>query len=302
MQLLLEESYELESEVVEEINESSGHKQKNYYIEGIFSTPEKKNRNGRIYPKSLWEKAITKWKETAKSDPKYYLGENEHPSRVSINPMKAVLKITKLDMEEGFVKGRAKILNNNGPETNQMKALIDEGIKIGVSSRSTGKMKGSMVEDFDLITFDAVASPSDYNAMLSGITESIEKPVVLKEGRYVCTDGECLIEGTNSGDVAQTASNLGCQKRSKELLSKLKEYTDGVKEPSKAEKQAAKLIEVMKRKEFEEPTTTPLDGAKDRFWKEANNLKAFIKKADKTASKQLEHALGEVENIISGVK
>ena len=305
-QLLVEESYELESEVIEEINESSGQKQKNYYIKGIFSTPERKNKNGRIYPKSLWEQALTKWKEAAKSDPRHYLGENEHPSRVSIDPMKAVLKITKLDLEEGFVKGKAKILNNNSPETNQMKALIDEGIKIGVSSRSTGKMKGSIVEAFDLITFDAVSNPSDYNAMLSGITESTEKPVVLQEGRYVCTDGDCLLEGTDASDIAQSPTNLGCQKRSKELLNKLKEYTDGVQEPSEVEKQAAKLIEVMKRKETPETKeTSPLEGAKDRFWKEANNLKKFLKDVDKKAAKQLEHALGEVEDIIQaagGVK
>ena len=53
--LLIDEAHELNYEVVEEINESTGKSEKNYYVKGIFSTPDKKNRNGRVYSRNLWE-------------------------------------------------------------------------------------------------------------------------------------------------------------------------------------------------------------------------------------------------------
>ena len=83
-----------------------------------------------------------------------------------------------------------------------MKALIDEGIQIGVSTRGTGRLKGSVVEEFDLVTVDVVGSPSDYNAMLQGITESTEKPVELNEaGQLECTDGSCQIQEAKIGKI-----------------------------------------------------------------------------------------------------
>ena len=56
MQLLIEDAYEFQPSIVEVINESTGQKEKNYFLEGVFSTPDKKNRNGRIYPRKVWER------------------------------------------------------------------------------------------------------------------------------------------------------------------------------------------------------------------------------------------------------
>ncbi len=202
MKLLVEDAYEMETEILEELNESST-KEKNYYIYGTFSTPDKKNRNGRIYSSKLWEENVNNYQDHIKNNTINSLGEMEHPSRVNPDPMKAVMKITELKMEDNLVKGRAQILNNNSPDTNQIKALIDEGIKIAVSSRGTGRMKGSIVEEFVLSTFDAVNSPSDYNANLTGIRESVEEAVLLTESGYKCTSEGCILEGTGSGDIAQ---------------------------------------------------------------------------------------------------
>jgi hypothetical protein len=206
MKLLIDEAFEVESVVTESINESTGKKEKNYYIEGVFSTIEKRNRNGRVYPRQIWESNISKYQDEIKNNTYKTLGELEHPQRVEVDPMRAVIKIQKLWIEGDYVKGRAKILNDNSPETNKLKALIDEGMKIGVSSRGTGRLgKGNIVEDFELQTYDVVARPSDYNAMLSGIMESVEKEVKFDEklNKYICTNGECKLvnESVNEGEV-----------------------------------------------------------------------------------------------------
>jgi len=231
-QLVIEEAFVLESSVVEEINE--GKKEKSYFIEGIFSTPDQKNRNGRVYSKNLWENALKGWEKKSKADPRFTLMELEHPSRTSVDPMKAVGKIVSLKLEGDFVKGKAKILNDNSPETNKLKALIDEGIQIGVSTRGTGRLKGSVVEEFDLVTVDVVGSPSDYNAMLQGITESIEKPVQVNEsGLLECIDGAC---GISEGESE-------CSKTADKLIEALNKHTKVEKELTPSEQLAKDLFE-----------------------------------------------------------
>jgi hypothetical protein len=183
MKYLIDEALIVESVVQDEINEATGKKEKNYYIEGIFSTPGQKNRNGRIYPLSIWEREVAKYQEEIKNNSMNTLGEWEHPARVSVDPLEAVMKIVELKIDNGLVVGKAKILNNNSPKTNQLKALIDEGYKIGVSSRGTGSVKGDMVENFNLTTYDAVSSPSDYNANLTGLCESLESSVILETSK-----------------------------------------------------------------------------------------------------------------------
>lgn len=175
MKFIVEEASEIKAEMIEELNESTGSKQKNYYIHGVFSTPEVKNRNGRIYPMKIWENEIANYQKHIEENSINTLGELEHPSRTKVSPLDAVIKITELKIEDGLVKGRAKILNNNSEKTNQLKALIDEGMKIGVSSRGVGNVKNGIVENFKLITYDVVAEPSDYNAQLEGINESLNE-------------------------------------------------------------------------------------------------------------------------------
>jgi hypothetical protein len=207
-QLLIEEAY------VPEVIVESKNGQKNYFIEGVFSTIEERNRNGRIYPRKIWESNVQKYQQEIQNNSTNTLGEFEHPSRVHVDPMKAVMKIVELKIDETgkYVKGKAKILNNNSQETNQIKALIDEGISIGVSSRGTGKLgKGNIVEDFNLNTYDIVTQPSDYNANLKGLRESVEKPVVLENGKLVCKDGICnMQENINE--------NATCDDKAQKLL------------------------------------------------------------------------------------
>ena len=198
MKYLIDEALLVESAIEEEVNESSGKKEKNYYIQGVFSTPGQKNRNGRIYPLNIWEREVAKYQQCIANNSVETLGEWEHPSRSSVDPLQAVMKMVEVKMDNGLVIGKAKILNNNSEKTNQLKALIDEGMKIGVSSRGVGSVKGDIVENFNLITWDAVASPSDYNSNLNGICESMQdKNFLITESgeiKEVSVEQESIVE------------------------------------------------------------------------------------------------------------
>ena len=158
--------------VEETINEETGQSEKRYKIKGVFSTIGQKNRNGRIYPMELWEAQVQKYQENLKNGSLNCLMEYQHPARTSVDPMKAVAKINKLFIKDNYVIGEATLLDN--PEANQLKSLIDNGIKISVSSRGVGSIKNGIVESFNLITYDIVPDPSDYNATMNGLVESYQ--------------------------------------------------------------------------------------------------------------------------------
>lgn len=169
--------YDLESpnfSVEESINETTGLPSKKYKIKGIFSTIGEKNRNGRIYPKHLWERNVKEYQEVIETGSINRLGEWQHPPRSNIDPMKGVIAIDKLyiDQTGKYVMGEATLLDNE--QARQLKSLIDNGIKLSVSSRSLGSVKNGIVEDFKLITYDVVDTPSDYNATMNGLVESYQ--------------------------------------------------------------------------------------------------------------------------------
>ena len=159
-------------EKVDEINEATGEVEKKYKIKGVFSTINTKNRNGRIYPEKLWKEQVEKYQDVIKSGSINTLMEYEHPARSNVDPMEAVAKINKLYIEGQYVMGEAVLLNN--AKANQLKSLIDNGVKISVSSRGVGSVVDSVVKDFNLITYDIVSNPSDYNATMNGVCESFK--------------------------------------------------------------------------------------------------------------------------------
>lgn len=163
---------QLKVECEEGINEATGQSEKKYKIKGIFSTIGEKNRNGRIYPRNLWESEVASYQNEIKTGSINTLMEYEHPARTAVDPMKAVSKIEKLWIEGNLVMGEAVLLNN--PQANQLKSLIDNGVKISVSSRGVGSVKNGIVESFKLITYDIVPNPSDYNATMNGMCESMQ--------------------------------------------------------------------------------------------------------------------------------
>lgn len=170
MKLMYDIDAQPEFSVEEVINEATGTTSKKYKISGVFSTIGEKNRNGRIYPRELWEGEVQKYQTNFDTGSINTLMEWEHPARTNVDPMEAVAKIVKLNIKDKFVMGEAVLLDN--PKANQLKSLIDNGVKISVSSRGVGSVKNGIVENFKLVTYDVVAAPSDYNATMNGLVES----------------------------------------------------------------------------------------------------------------------------------
>tara|TARA_B100001250_G_scaffold317415_1_gene279860 strand:- start:272 stop:919 length:648 start_codon:yes stop_codon:yes gene_type:complete len=151
---------------------------KNYFIEGVFMQAETKNRNGRIYPKDVLVKEAKRYtKEFIES--KRAFGELGHPDGPTVNLERVSHMITELvEVDQNFM-GRAKIMDT--PYGKIVKNLIDEGARLGVSSRGMGSLKPGkdgiqeVQGDFYLATAaDIVADPSAPDAFVAGIMEGKE--------------------------------------------------------------------------------------------------------------------------------
>lgn len=185
---MFEDDSSLDYSTEESLNEA-GKSEKKYYIRGVFSTIGEKNRNGRVYPKELWEREVNEYQKNFENGSINTLMEVEHPPRSNVDPMLAVAKIQSLKIEGNKVMGEAVLLDNE--KANQLKTLIDNGIKISVSSRGCGSVSNGRVTEFKLITYDIVANPSDFNATMNGVCESLDGTYSLNEG--VVVDKEFVI-------------------------------------------------------------------------------------------------------------
>ena len=149
---------------------------KNHFIEGIFMQSEQKNRNGRIYPKAIMEKAVGKY-VTEQINTKRAVGELNHPDGPTVNLDKVSHLITKLEWNGNDVVGKAQILDT--PMGKIVKGLLDGGVQLGVSTRGMGSLEnrnGAMVvkDDFILSTVDIVQDPSAPDAFVNGIMEGVD--------------------------------------------------------------------------------------------------------------------------------
>jgi len=167
------------TEHTEEVNYifESHEGQKNMFIEGIFLQADIKNRNGRVYPKSILEREVARYiKESVNR--KNAFGELGHPQGPTINPDRISHLITDLRLEGSNFIGKAKILPT--PMGNIARNIMEAGGKLAVSSRGLGSLKnigGAMQvqEDFMLATAaDIVINPSAPDAFVDGIFEGVE--------------------------------------------------------------------------------------------------------------------------------
>jgi hypothetical protein len=167
-------------ELVEEVqfvSEGNGDK-KSYFIEGVFLQSNLQNRNGRIYPKEVMKKEVERYmKEYV--DSKRAFGELGHPDGPTINLDRVSHMIVSLREDGNNFIGKAKIMDT--PMGKIAKNLLDEGAKLGVSSRGLGSLKvnnegiNEVQDDFYLATAaDIVADPSAPDAFVQGIMENKE--------------------------------------------------------------------------------------------------------------------------------
>jgi hypothetical protein len=165
-----------EIESVEIIKEEKDGKQ-SLYITGPFLQAEITNRNGRCYPFPILEREVKRYTDNFIKNGRA-LGELGHPDGPTVNLDRVSHMITALTAEGNNFVGKAKILDT--PMGNIAKSLLDEGVKLGVSSRGLGSMVEKngvkyVGEDFMLATAaDIVADPSAPDAFVQGIMEGKE--------------------------------------------------------------------------------------------------------------------------------
>jgi hypothetical protein len=144
----------------------------NPMVEGILATAEVKNGNGRYYPRELWEREIDKYMESVKQN--RALGELDHPESSVINLKNVSHNITEMWWDGDKVLGKIEILPT--PSGNILKALIENNITVGVSSRGMGSLedRGGVLEvqdDFELLCWDFVSTPSNPGSYMEIVTE-----------------------------------------------------------------------------------------------------------------------------------
>jgi len=150
---------------------------KHMYIEGIFLQSEKKNRNGRKYPKNILEREVNRYIREYVNQNRAW-GELGHPDSPTVNLDRASHRIISLREDGNNYIGKARIQDT--PHGRIVKALIEDGGNLGVSSRGVGTMR--MVEgtnivqdDYHLATAaDIVADPSAPDAFVNGLMEGRE--------------------------------------------------------------------------------------------------------------------------------
>jgi hypothetical protein len=177
---------------------------KSWKITGPFLQAETKNRNGRIYPQSVIEREVGKYIQERIAT-KRAMGELDHPPTPQLNLDRVSHLITDLNMDGNSAIGTAKLLDTPMGKTAQ--ALLDGGVKLGVSSRGVGSLKGETVgADYKLICVDIVGDPSALNAYVDGILES--KEFIIDNNAIVERAVENLKKDLDASGSKKIADNL----------------------------------------------------------------------------------------------
>ena len=144
---------------------------KNLFMQGIFVQGEKRNQNQRVYPVSEISKAVKSIQEKIEGGFSI-LGEADHPDDLQVNLDRVSHMIEKMWMDGQDGYGRLKLLPT--PMGNICKTLLDNGVKLGVSSRGSGNVTESgNVSEFEIQTVDIVANPSAPDAYPDPLYEQI---------------------------------------------------------------------------------------------------------------------------------
>lgn len=182
------------------INENVSKENGNLVVEGILATCEVKNGNGRYYARELWEREMDKYQDLINE--RRSLGELDHPESQVINLQNVSHLITDWNWDGDNIMGKIEILPT--PSGNILNELIKNGVTVGVSSRGMGSLeqRGNVMEvqdDFELLCWDFVSTPSNPGSFMHTIKENKEIPLnTYKEAHDIvreilCSKGQCPI-------------------------------------------------------------------------------------------------------------
>lgn len=170
MYLLKEISEQTKSKIVE----STQTGEKKYYIEGVFIQADKQNKNNRIYPLDVVKAEVDRYtKDMIKT--RRAMGELTHPEHVEVDLKEVSHIIESLEFKGTDVYGKAKLLDT--PNGKIAKALIQEGVNFGVSTRGLGSVSQKngihyVDNDFFLTAIDIVSDPSAPDAFVTSLVEN----------------------------------------------------------------------------------------------------------------------------------
>jgi hypothetical protein len=165
------------TEEVEFLTEKAEDGKKNYFINGIFMQAEQVNRNKRTYPNSILMNEVNRYNKEYVNKNRA-LGELNHPQGPTVNLDRVSHMIKELNVSGNDVVGKAKIMET--PMGKIVQSLMEEGAKLGVSTRGMGSLKlntegiNEVQKDFLLSAVDIVADPSAPGAFVEGIMEGKE--------------------------------------------------------------------------------------------------------------------------------
>lgn len=180
------------------------------YLEGPFLGAEKRNRNGRIYKRSLIEREVNKFQGMIKNCEAF--GELNHPDSAVPNPDRFGVLITKLEMDGDLAIGKARVLEET-PCGHTIRGIIRGGGRLGMSSRGTGSLGADNIvcEDYNLITIDCVFMPSCPDAYVNAVNENTKW--VLDESTNLYVDAQVIAENNarraQSGGIIKPISSNG---------------------------------------------------------------------------------------------
>ena len=203
---------------VEYITEQNEDGKKNYKIKGIFMQADIKNKNGRVYPMEILQKEVKRYNKEFINEKRAY-GELGHPEGPTVNLERASHMITALYPDGKNFIGEAKVLST--PMGEIVKSLMDEGAKLGVSSRGMGSLEQKnganyVRDDFYLATAaDIVSDPSAPSAFVEGIMEGKE---------WVWTHGALL-----EADLVEMKERINTRIRKKQALEQNIEFAKFLK-------------------------------------------------------------------------
>ena len=178
--------------VDKKIIEESISSNKPLVVTGVIQRAEAKNQNGRIYPKEILEREVKQYMEGPIKENRA-MGELAHPESSVINLQNVSHNVVKIKMVGDDVYGEVEILST--PAGNILKELFRNGITVGISSRGMGSVKENhgdgtveVQDDFELLCFDFVSTPSTHGAFMTpsgrAITELQEGKIKLPEYKY----------------------------------------------------------------------------------------------------------------------
>jgi hypothetical protein len=169
-------------EIIEE--ETNKNTPSNLYIKGPYMMAEGVNRNNRYYPLNELEREVQRYNEEM-IKPGRAMGELNHPSSADVDLERACHIVTEITQDGNVFYGKSKVLTT--PCGQVVRSLINDGVKIGMSSRALGtleeKVDYNQVNNLKLVAIDCVADPSYSSAFVNGILES-KQWVLAENGVY----------------------------------------------------------------------------------------------------------------------